>query len=158
MPTPTPAQRHKLNRDPVADPHLILLEFQEDGKSFIHRAVINTEDIERGGETYSRAAISVELPGTSDSETSAKLVASNVDRVLGRAVNAAVQRINARLILIDYAEPDEAIIDTRNLLVISSASVSAGQVTATLSARATLLEPVPSKQTTKAQFPGIWLA
>tara|TARA_R110000851_G_C13102466_1_gene568879 strand:- start:15090 stop:15566 length:477 start_codon:yes stop_codon:yes gene_type:complete len=158
MPTPTTAQRHKLNRDPVADPHLILLEFQEDGKSFVHRAAINTEDVEWNGETYSRAAISVQLPQTADGETSAQLVASNIDRILGRAINAATQRINVRLILIDFAAPDAAIIDTRNLLVIPSASGSATQVTAQLAPRASLLEPVPSKQTTKAEFPGIWLA
>lgn len=158
MPTPTPAQRHKLNRDPVEEPHLILLEFKEDGKSFVHRAAINTEDVDRGGETYDRAAISVVLPKTGDGETSAQLVASNVDRVFGRAINAARQRINVRLILIDFAAPDIAIIDTKNLLVISSASGTGTQITATLAPRATLLEPVPSKQTTKADFPGIWLA
>lgn len=158
MPTPTEAQRHKLNRDPVADPHLILLEFQEDGKSLVHRAAINTEDVTWEGDVYSRASISVELPQTGDGETSAQLVASNIDRILGRAINSATQRINVRLILIDSALPDAAIIDTKNLLVIPSASGSATQVSATLAPRASLLEPVPAKQTTKADFPGIWLA
>lgn len=158
MPTPTPAQRHKLNRDPVVDPHIILLEFQEDGKSFVHRAAINTEDVTFEGNVFSRAAISVELPQTADGETSAQLVASNIDRVFGRAINSATQRINVRLILIDAALPDAAIIDTKNLLIMPSASGSATQVSAALAPRASLLEPVPSKQTTKADFPGIWLA
>lgn len=158
MPNPTVDQRHKLNRRPVVDPHLILLEFQEDGKAFVHRAAINTEDVTWEGHVFDRAAISVELPQTNDGETSAQLVASNVDRVLGRAINAATQRINVRLILIDHAAPEEAIIDTKNLLVIPSASGSATQVSATLAPRASLLEPVPAKQTTKADFPGIWLA
>lgn len=158
MPTPTEAQRHKLNRDPVADPHLILLEFQEDGKSFVHRAAINTEDVEWGGETYYRAAISVELPRTGDGETAAQLVASNVDRILGRAINSATQRVNVRLILIDYADPELPIIDTKNLLVMASASGSATQISASLAPRATLLEPYPFQMATKAQIPGAWLA
>ncbi|MGV8830348.1 MAG: hypothetical protein ACOH2N_00090 [Devosia sp.] len=159
MPTPTTAQRHKLNRDPVVDPHIILLEFQEDGKSFVHRAAINTEDVIWRGNTYDRAAISVELPQTADGETSAQITASNVNRIFGRAINAATQRINVRLILIDAAILEaDPIIDTQNLLVIPSASGSATQISATLAPRASLLEPVPAKQTTKADFPGIWLA
>lgn len=158
MPVPTAAQRHKLNRDPVADPHIVLLEFQEDGKSMVHRAAINTEDFTWRGEVYSRASIGVELPETGDGETRAQVVASNVERIFSRALSAAVQRINVRVILIDVAAPDLPIIDTRNLLVIPSASGNAERITAQLAPRASLQEPVPHRQTTKADFPGVWLA
>jgi hypothetical protein len=158
MPTPTTAQRHKLNRDPVTDPHIILLEFQEDGKSLVHRAAINTEDVEWNGETYVRAAVSVELPETRDGETRAQVVASNVERIMSRALNSATQRINVRLILIDVAAPEYALIDTMNLLVIPSASGNAERITMQLAPRASLQEPVPFKQTTKADFPGVWLS
>lgn len=158
MPTPTEAQRHKLNRDPIVDPHIVLLEFKEDGYAEVHRAAINTEDVEWNGETYFRAAIAVELPATADGETRAQLVASNIDRILSRALNAARQRINVRMILIDTSAPDMPIIDTKNLLVIPSASGNAETITAQLGPRAGLLEPIPFKQTTKADFPGIWFS
>lgn len=158
MPTPSTSQRHKLNRDPVSDPHIILLEFQEDGKSMVHRAAINTEDVTWEGEVYTRAAISVELPETRDGETRAQVVMSNVERIFSRAMNAATQRINVRLILIDFGAPAVPLIDTMNLLVIPSASGNSTRITGQLSPRATLLEPVPHRQTTKQDFPGVWLA
>lgn len=159
MPTVTDAQRHKLNRDPITDPHIILIEFQEDGESAVERAALNNENIVWNGETYYRSDIEVQTPSTSDGEISAQLVASNVDRYLSRALDSATQRINVRIILIDTAAPDEPIIDTKNLLVMPSASANdEGSVSAQLAARVGLLEPVPFKRTTKAAFPGVWLA
>lgn len=158
MPVPTTEQRHKLNRDPIRDPHIILLEFQEDGRSMVHRAAINTENVEWRGNTYVRAAMLVELPETRDGETRAQIVISNVDRIFSRAMNAASQRINCRLILIDIGAPDVPLIDTMNLLVIPSASGTSTSITGQLAPRATLLEPVPHRQTTKQDFPGVWLS
>lgn len=158
MPVPSASQRHKLNRDPIRDPHIILLEFQEDGKSMVHRAAINTEDITWRGNVYDRAAISVELPETRDGETRAQLSMSNVERIFSRALNAATQRINVRMILIDIGAPEVPLIDTMNLLVIPSASGNSSSITGQLAPRATLLEPIPHRQTTKQEFPGVWLA
>lgn len=159
MPTVSDAQRHKLNRDPVSDPHVILIEFQEDGQSVIERAALNNEDIVWNGETYYRSDIEVQTPSTGDGEISAQLVASNIDRYLSRALDGARQRINVRLILIDTAAPDTPLIDTLNLMVMPGASASDdGTVSAQLAARAGLLEPVPFKRTTKVEFPGVWLA
>lgn len=158
MPTPSASQRHELNRDPVASPHIILLEFQEDGKDLVHRAAINTEDVEWQGDTYTRAAISIELPNTADGETRAKGTISNVDRFFSRAVDSARRRINCRLILINAGVPDSvALIDTKNLLVIPTASGRSDSISFELAPRAGLLEPVPHKQTTKPDFPGVWL-
>lgn len=158
MVSPTSAQRHKLNRDPVSDPHIILLEFQEDGQSAINRAAINTEDVVFEGNTFYKAGIDIQLPSTQDGETQAQMVASNIDRVLGRALNAATQRINVRMILVDASDLTTAIIDTKNLMVISQASGNSTKVSGSLGPRAGLLEPVPFKRTTKQDFPGIWLA
>lgn len=159
MPDVTTAQRHKLNRDPIADPHIVLVEFQEDGQEAINRAAINTEDVVWGGETYYRAAIDIQLAGSGGDEARATMVASNIDRLLSRALNSATQRVNVRLILIDYSEPANlALIDTRNLMVIAAATATAEEISADLGPRASLLEPVPFKRTTKPEFPGIWLA
>lgn len=158
MPAPDSAQRHKLNRDPIRDPHIILLEFKEDGRALVHRAAVNTEDVTWQGDLYTRAAISVELPETRDGETRAQVVMSNVERIFSRAMNAATQRINVRLILIDIGAPDVPLIDTMNLLVIPSASGSSTSITGQLAPRASLLEPVPHRQTTKQDFPGVWLS
>lgn len=158
MPTPSTSQRHELNRDPVRSPHIILLEFQEDGKALVHRAAINTEDVIWQGNTYTRAAIQIELPETRDGETRARGTISNVDRFFSRAMDSARQRINCRLILINIDAPEVALIDTMNLLVIPNASGRSDSISYELAPRAGLLEPVPSKQTTKQDFPGIWLA
>jgi len=157
MPTPSSSQRHELNRDPIQSPHIILLEFQEDGKSLVHRAAINTEDVVWQGNTYTRAAIQIELPETRDGETRARGTISNVDRFFSRAVDSARQRINCRLILVNVDAPDVALIDTMNLLVIPNASGRSDSISFELAPRAGLLEPVPAKQTTKQDFPGIWL-
>lgn len=158
MPAPTEAQRHKLNRDPIKDPHIVLLEFQEDGQASVHRAAINTEDIVWNGETYYRSSIDIQLPASGEDEARAQLVASNVDRILSRALDAATQRINVRMILIDAAAPDTPLIDTANLMVIPSGSGNAAEISVDLGPRAGLLEPVPFQRTTKQAFPGIWLA
>lgn len=157
MPSVTSAQRHKLNRDPVSDPHVILLEFQEDGQAVIERAAINTEDIVWNGNTYVAAAIDVVAPMSGGDETSAQLRASNVDRVIGRALNAATGRVNVRIIVIDTALPDVALIDTKNNLVFTDTTIAADVVSATLGSRMSLLEPVPPRRTTRSTFPGVWL-
>lgn len=158
MPEATDSQRHKLNRDPVRDPHVILLEFQEDGQDSILRVAVNTEDVTWEGNLYTRAAIHITFPQSGGGDTRAQLAASNVNRALSRALNAATRRISCRLILIDVANDTVPLIDTANLLVIPSASGRADKVTAELAPRASLLEPVPAKRTTKQDFAGIWLA
>lgn len=158
MPTPSNDHRHTLNRRPLVSPHIILLEFQEDGKSLVHRAAINTENVVWQGETYSRAAIQIELPETRDGETRARGTISNVDRFFSRAMDSARQRVNCRLLLINADALDAPpLIDTMNLLVIPNASGRSDSVSFELAPRAGLLEPVPFKQTTKQDFPGIWL-
>lgn len=152
----TAAQRHKLNRDPVVDPHIILLEFSEDGQGVIIRAAINTEDVVHNGETYTAAAIKATLPSAQNKEVTASLSASNTERILGRAIDAAKKRINVRIILIDYALPDVAVIDTQDLLVATSSSVSGVSVEMQLGPRSTLQEPVPARRTTRSTFPGVW--
>ncbi len=83
---------------------------------------------------------------------------SNIDRVLGRIIDAARQRINVRILFVDTAEPDVAIVDTKNLIVIQSVSGNSVRLTATLGPRVSLQEPVPFQKTTRNFFPGVWLA
>lgn len=158
MPQVTPAQRHKLNRDPIRDPHIALLEFKEDGQAAISRAAINNEDVTFEGNLFNRASIDVIFPETGGDAVEAKLVASNVDRQIGRAIDAARLRVGCRMVLVDATNVDEPIIDTKNMLVITSASGDSEKISATLGARADIMDPVPFKRTTKQDFPGVWLA
>lgn len=159
MPTVSAAQRHKLNRDPITDPHVILIEFQEDGQSAVERAALNNENIVWNGETYYRSDIEARTPATGDGDIGAQLVTANVDRYVSRALDRARERINVRIILIDVTAPEATLIDTMNLMVMPAASASKnGTVSAQLGARAGLQEPVPAKMTTRAEFPGIWIA
>lgn len=152
----TVAQRHEANRDPVRSAHIILLEIQEDGASTIHRAAINNEDITSNGQTYVASDISVTLPGAGDDEISVKLDMSNLTRVPGKALNLARGRVGCRLMLIDADDPDTLIMDTKNSLILTSASGDSVRVSADLGMRASLQEPVPDRRTSRMFFPGVW--
>lgn len=158
MPVPTTSQRRKLDREPVSDPHVILLEFQEDGRTEVTRVAVNTEDVTHNGNTYTRASIGVQLPDTGSDDTRAQLTVSNIDRTLSRILDAARQRISVRIIFVDTANPDVAIVDTKNLLVLEQASGTSGEISVTLGPRVSLQEPVPFQKTTRQGFPGVWIA
>lgn len=156
MPTITEAQRHKVNRDPITDAHVILLEFQEDGNSTVHRAAINNEDIESNGETFVATDIEIALPNSGDQEPSVDLSMDNIDREVGKAVNRARNRVGCRILLVDSSAPDTALMDTLNLMVISSATGDSDRISASLGPRASLQEPWPPMRTRKQYFPGLW--
>lgn len=158
MPVPTTAQRHKLNRDPVSDAHVILLEFQEEGRSEITRAAINTEDVVSNGNTFTRYSIGVLLPATGGDDTTASLTIGNLDRVIGRVIDAARARVGVRMMLVDTSIPDTLIVDTKNLIVMSQISGNSIQLSAALTPRVSLQEPVPFQKTTRQFFPGVWVA
>lgn len=153
----THAQRHKLDRSPISDPHVILLEFWEDAENSIERAAINNEEIIHLGETYYPVNMEVNLPSSENDEVGASLSASNVERILGRALDRAKRRITVRMKLIDTAFPDVVIMDTYDFLVIESASLGGVSIEAQLAAATSLIEPFNDSRTTKQQFPGVWL-
>ena len=154
--TITPSQRHKLNRDPVSQPHVILLEFSEDGQDVVIRAAVNNEDIVHQGELYVATNISVVLPSAESEDVSATLIASNQERILGRAIDRAKRRITVRMMMIDVSLPDIAIMDTQDLMVAESATVNGAIISLSLGPRASMQEPVPTRRTTRNSFPGVW--
>lgn len=157
MPVVSAAQLDKAGRDPLIDAHVLLLEFAEDGSAVVHRAAVNTEDVTHKGEVYGKAPFQVVLPSSGSGDVRAQIEIPNVDRVIGRALDSARARINVRLILVDSANLDVAIVDTKNLLVMPRASGNSERLSAELGPRATLQEPVPSRKTSKASFPGVWI-
>lgn len=158
MPSVTVIQRDKLNRDPITDPHVILLEFQEDGRSTVHRAAINNEDITHNSNTYVATDISIALPGSSDGDGSVHMEMSNISRIIGVAILQAKRRIGCRIKLIDTSEPDVALLDTKNLFVLSQANGDSVRITADLGPRATVQEPVPFRRTSRAFYPGLFFS
>jgi len=158
MPAVTSAQRAKLNRDPITDAHVILLEFQEDSRSMVHRAAINNEDIVHEGHTYVATDISIQLPGSGDQDAAVKLDMSNISRVVGAAVNRARNRIGCRIKIIDVTAPEVALMDTKNLFVLSQANGDSIRISADLGPRATLQEPVPFRRTSRKFFPGVFFS
>lgn len=164
MPVVTTEQRHKLTRDPVSDAHIVLLEFQEDGQTTFHRAAVNNEDVVSAAadgvtdQTYVATDIDVILPGQGDGPVAVRLEMSNLSRVAGQAISRARGRVGCRLMVIDETDPDTAIIDTSNLLVIQSATGDSVRISAELGMRADLQEPVPQRRTTRPFFPGVWFA
>lgn len=159
MPAVSSATRHTLNRDPIVDAHVILLEFQEDGATDVLRVAVNNEDVVFDGQTYTRSAIQVHPPSSGGDDPTASLSVSNVDREVGKVLDACRKRINVRLMVVDTGNlTADPIIDTRNLMVIPSASGDTVQVTAQLGPRADQQEPVPFQRTTRQMFPGVWVA
>lgn len=159
MPQPTDATRHTLNRDPIAEPYLVLLEFKEDGETDIVRVAVNNEDVTFQGEVYLKASVEVTLPSTQDGDQAATLTVSNVDRVLGKALLACRRRINVRMILVNAFDLDATpIIDTMNLMVNPSSSVNPSIIEMSLGPRADQQEPVPFQRTTQQLFPGVFTA
>lgn len=152
----TIAQRHKANADPVSDAHILLLAFQEDGDSAVHRAAQNNEDITHNGQTYVGTAIEIHLPNSSEGENTVRLSMSNLSRTVGAAIIRARNRIGCRLILIDYSAPDTAIIDTLDQFVLKNVQGDSVEISAEIGLRAALQEPVPFQRTNRLTFPGVW--
>jgi hypothetical protein len=152
----TTTQRHKLNRDPISDAHIILLEFQEDGESTIHRAAVNNEDVISNGNTYTGFAISISLPGSSDADQNVTIEASNITRDLGRAFANAKRQVGCRIMLVDSSAPNTAILDTGNSLLIRDVTITGSTISASLGSRAPLDEPYPWRRTNKIFFPGLF--
>ena len=156
MPSVTNAQRHKLNRDPIADPHVILLEFQEDARSTVHRAVINNEDVTHNGNTYVATDISVTLPDSGAQDPSVRLEMSNLSRVVGATVARAKNRIGCRIMLIDTSDPDVTLSDSEDMFILGRITLNGIRISATLMPRASTDEPLPYRRTSKLFFPGVW--
>lgn len=152
----TDAQRHKLNLNPITDAHLVLLEFQEDGSSLVHRACINNEAIVSNGNTYEPTNIELSLPSASSNDVFVSMTISNIDRLVGRKLSLAKRPVGVRIMLIDSSVPDTLLLDTANLIVILSASGDSESITAELGPRAPLTEPWPPQRTRKQFFPGLW--
>lgn len=152
------AQRHKVNQDPIlpADAHLILLEFQEDGVSTVHRSVRNNEDITHNSNTYVATRIGVNLPSSGDQEPSCSLEMSNLSREPGKAINRAKGLVGCRMKMIDASLPDVAIIDTYNLMVLRRVSGNSISIKADLGSRCSFDEPVRPRRITRQYFPGPW--
>ncbi len=158
MPSVTVAQRHKANQDPITDAHIILLDFQEEGNSTIHRAAINNEDVVHQSNTYIGTSIEIEFPGSGSKRPTVSLKMSNLSRIIGRAVNRAENLINCRLKVIDITDPDVAIMDSYNMFVMRYISGDSVQITAELGPRGGLNEPVPFRRTSRVYFPGVWFS
>ena len=155
--TITNAQRHKINRRPIRDPHIVLVEITDDVSGTVHRAAANNEDIVSNGETFIRSDIRVALPRSGDDDTEATISLSNITRIPGRAVEASQGRITCRLMLVAASDPDTIVkVDTKNLLVFRETSVSLTKVSSSLKPRAELSEPYPPKPATKEWFPGAY--
>lgn len=159
MPNVSPAQRHKVNSDPIRDPHIILIEFQEIGRPEVERAALNNENLTRLGDEFHFANIEISLPDSGDAESTISLNASNVSRKLGIAINRAKNDIIVRVFLVDVSDIDGTpLIDTRNLFKISGAQGNSSFLSVSLGHRMSLQEPANGNSTSKILFPGVFFS
>lgn len=150
----TTAQLERMNRDPVDDPHILLVEFEEEHSGTVHRYCRNNEDIESDGETYLAATIEFGLPGHGAEIRPVSLMVSNVDRKAGRALLMSQERVMVRLMVIEASDPDTYLVDTLDLLAIESADIDAEAVEGQLASVIDFQSPVPFRRVTKDLFPG----
>lgn len=161
MPHPSETTRHVANADPIVVAHVILLEFQEDGRSTIHRAALNNEDVDYASNTYTATRIEIHLPGSGDTFPRVRLEMSNIQRTIGAAIARAKNRIGCRMLLVDASNSPVSLvadIDTKDLFVLSNVvlNLSQAKILADLAARASVQEPWPPERTQKLLFPGVW--
>lgn len=141
-----------------ADPHIILLEFWEEGFSSERvRVAMNNEDVTHDSNTYSQSGIEFTPPKSDDQGGARSLRISNADRVIGRSVLHSAGKIRCRFMLVDRADHDTLIWDTSDLLVIYSAQVNQVSVSGDIGMKADPQMPYPATRTPKKFFPGIYL-
>ena len=148
-------------------PDLLLLEFHERGSDqVVDRAVLNNEDVVFEDNTFVRAQFECHIPGEGDVFSSPTLAFSNVSRIPGRAVLAATDRIVGRMIHVDGTDftivggvrnYHNSLMDTKNMLVISDATVDHLTVSGSLGPAMSEQMPYPVRKATKQAFPGLYL-
>lgn len=158
----TAAQIHKFNRDPLADPVLLLVEIEELHSGSILRFARNNENVTSTvgdgstSETWTAAAIEFARTGYGEEIKGVSISVSNVTRAAGRALILSSEPIRVRLIPIDYAAPNVALEDTLDLLYIASGMISPERVEAKLESVIDWSVPWPPYRITKVLFPGVF--
>jgi hypothetical protein len=157
LPALTTAQAAKAAYDPVDDPHIVLLEITEDHVSGALRLARDNTDWTHGGNLYTRSAFEIVLPPAAGEEPEVRIEASNVLRLPGRALLLSRFTLRVRIIVIDTAAPEVALIDTGSLFKVGGWSVDADTVSIQLKAAVSWQEPYPFRRTDRVNFPAAWM-
>ena len=156
MPVVSAGDIHNMNRDPISEPYLLLVELEEHNSGILNRWCVNNEPVVSNGNTYEPAAIEFSIPASGEEQTGVKAVVSNVDRTVGKALLAARKRVSVRLMVINIVVFDDYLIDTLDMFFISEAQFDAQELDATISSVIDWFTPVPFEKTTENLFPGVW--
>ena len=141
----------------IDEPDLMLLEFKEQGSSFVHRAVRNNEPIVARGETYEPSNISVTIPNSGDAVQQTNISLPNSSRIPGQAVLQARRPIEVRLINSLGGDYDTFLQDTEDMFLLRDVTVDSSTVGGTLTPKADVQISVPFSRTGKEEFPGLWM-
>lgn len=150
--TLTAEQMWRDNRDPHADPTLLLIEMWEDHHATIHRYAACRDAVVSRGETYEAASIGFRRVGYGRRLGSTRITVSNINRRPGQAVIRARGDIYIRMIVINHATPDDYEEDTQDLFKLGSTNVGPETVEGTLVPAIDMGTPVPFKPTTAEEF------
>lgn len=154
---PTQEQIYNQGNEFISEPELLLLQFWEEGSTVVHYAALNTENITHDGNEYVASSFELTLPDEGAEQGNVNLTIPNVERIAGRTVLSAVNKIQCRMILVDGSDHEVVISDTKNMLVLSSVTADQRSVSGTLIAKADVLLPDPLRGTSASFFPGLWL-
>ena len=80
------------------------------------------------------------------------------ERTYNQSLLLARQRVTVRMMVIDFSDPDEYLVDTMDLFYIGAAPIDAQTVQGKLEPVMDWLVPVPFYRTTASLFPGVWSA
>lgn len=147
---------HNMNRDPVASPYILLIELEETFSGVVQRFCVNNEPVQAMGEEYLPISVEFTLPGKGEEQLPVKATVSNIDREAGRALLSASKRVMVRLMVIDFAAPDEPLMDTLDMFFAAEAPIGAEEIDITIAPVLDWLTPVPFYRTTENLFPGVW--
>jgi len=157
MPTLTAAQIHKLNKDPITDPHVLLIEIEEEHTGVFHAYTTDNQDVVSNGVTYVPATIEFSIPKHGEEQEPVTVSVSNVHRAPGRALILSTEAIMVRMMAVDVSDPDTLLIDTLDMFQIAGAPIDSEAVDAELGPVIDWQHPVPFLRTTKDRFPGVWV-
>lgn len=131
-------------------PVLTLVEMNEEGSSYKHRAVSNNEPIMYGGDTFVQSDIKVSPPPFGEELSTFKAEIDNSTRIPSSILLNASRRIEFRLMLLDTATLDEPsptlLLDTMNMFVLGRRDMDRFNVKASIRPRALMSEPLPPQR------------
>lgn len=157
MPLTTQAAAENAIKQHSTDPFLVRLIIEHDTLAEPIRIVRNRQNIVAGGSpgvTFLAYPFTITPPSDDDEQPSAKITVANVDRSIGRALEAMIAP--AEFTVEEFLASDPDTVERRwTEMSMTQASWNFQAVTLTIQRLSYWEEPWPKKRVTLARYPGL---